>query len=94
MRYDLFCPLYKTQGLLCIIINFYKLALQVVSEHKNITWNAINKQMGDLTTEILYAKFKDPREEGKDAIMKHYRYLYDKITDSFYNLKLELYAIE
>jgi len=68
-KYDKFCPLYKTVGMMKCIVHFYDTARKCIVESKGehkITWNLILNQTKSLFNYLPQMKFLEPeipREE-------------------------------
>jgi V-type H+-transporting ATPase subunit A len=68
-KYDKFCPLYKTVGMMKCIVHYYDTARKSIVESKGehkITWNLILNQTKSLFTYLPQMKFLEPeipREE-------------------------------
>jgi len=86
--YDRMCPFYKTVWMLRNIVAFYNLAQKAVEhsgqDHK-VTWAQIRSAMGDLLYKMTAMKFQDPHD-GEQALVAHYKALYDEIHQAFRNL--------
>ncbi|KAA0195324.1 V-type proton ATPase catalytic subunit A [Fasciolopsis buskii] len=90
-NYDRFCPFYKTVGMMKNIIGFYDQARHAIevtaqSDHR-VTWALIREAMGPTIYKISSMKFKDPKADGKDKILRDYDELYEEITSGFRNLE-------
>ncbi|THD20076.1 V-type proton ATPase catalytic subunit A, partial [Fasciola hepatica] len=90
-NYDRFCPFYKTVGMMRNIIGFYDQARHAVevtaqSDHR-VTWALIREAMGPTIYKISSMKFKDPKADGKDKILRDFDELYEEITSGFRNLE-------
>jgi len=83
--YDKNCPFYKTIWMLRNMITFYNIAQRTVehntAEHK-VTWNQIRSAMGDLIYKLTSMKFQDPAD-GEQALVAHFKAIYDEIHQAF-----------
>eukprot|EP00127_Corallochytrium_limacisporum_P006300 Clim_evm11s225 gene=Clim_evmTU11s225 len=88
--YDQFCPLYKTTWMMRNIALFHEKALQVIEstahQDTKITWNVIKENLGDLIYELVSMKFEEP-SDGKEALIKKYKALNEKVSASFRQLE-------
>ncbi|XP_003741079.1 V-type proton ATPase catalytic subunit A [Galendromus occidentalis] len=89
--YDRYCPFYKSVGMLRNMLGFYDMACHAVdstqqSENK-ITWNVIREAMGETLYQLTSMKFKDPKAETQEKILKDYEELYDNMQQAFRNLE-------
>merc|ERR1711953_1214436 len=86
-KYDFFCPLAKTIGMMKNMCTFYELgkhAVDTTSESdKKVTWNVIKEACGDLLYQLSSMKFKDPVDDGEVSIKADFEKLNDELTQKF-----------
>ncbi|KAL3315871.1 V-type proton ATPase catalytic subunit A [Cichlidogyrus casuarinus] len=89
--YDPFCPFYKTVGMMKNIITFYDQARQCVeataNSDKKMTWAVIHEALRDIMYKLSSMKFKNPKTEGQQKILKDYEELNEEILQGFRNLE-------
>eukprot|EP00921_Rhytidocystis_pertsovi_P016122 GHVQ01025459.1.p1 GENE.GHVQ01025459.1~~GHVQ01025459.1.p1 ORF type:complete len:611 (-),score=90.65 GHVQ01025459.1:528-2360(-) len=87
--YDFMCPLYKTVGMMRIIIYFYDQALKVLQESSGgehrIGWGTIYNTMRSTINKITAMKFQDPRTPEAE-FRKFFRATEEEITQMFRSL--------
>ncbi|KAA3676642.1 V-type H+-transporting ATPase subunit A [Paragonimus westermani] len=90
-NYDRFCPFYKTVGMMRNIIGFYDQARHAVEvtaqSDRRVTWALIREAMGPTIHKISSMKFKDPKADGKEKILREFEELSEEITAGFRNLE-------
>jgi len=86
--YDYYCPLYKTIGMLGVMIHFYKLALKAVEDNKKVTWKLIESTMNDLINKISCMKYESPNISLREQTLTNYSILRTEITKRFNHILL------
>lgn len=84
-KYDKFCPLYKTAGMMRCIVHFYDVARKTIVESKGehkITWNLIINQTKSLFNYLPQMKFKEPEISREDFEADFAKYC-DDVTEAF-----------
>ncbi|POI32414.1 hypothetical protein CIB84_003835 [Bambusicola thoracicus] len=87
----LFCPFYKTVGMLSNMIAFYDMARRAVettaqSDNK-ITWSIIRENMSEILYRLTSMKFKDPVKDGETKIKADYAQLFEDMQNAFRSLE-------
>eukprot|EP00696_Hemimastix_kukwesjijk_P002910 gnl/Hemi2/13566_TR4632_c0_g14_i1.p1 gnl/Hemi2/13566_TR4632_c0_g14~~gnl/Hemi2/13566_TR4632_c0_g14_i1.p1 ORF type:complete len:624 (-),score=154.60 gnl/Hemi2/13566_TR4632_c0_g14_i1:66-1937(-) len=85
--YDRYCPIYKSQGMLRNICEFYHQSLKVIEKstpERKYTYNMIKQALDPLIYKLVQMKFQDP-VDGEEAITTRFRQLHEEIITAFRN---------
>ncbi|KOS18927.1 V-type proton ATPase catalytic subunit A [Escovopsis weberi] len=78
--YDQFCPIWKTEWIMRLMIGFYDEALKAVAQGQS--WAKIREATGDLQSKLRQLKFEVPGD-GQDVITKKYETIQQEMLDKF-----------
>jgi len=87
MKYDKFCPFYKSLWMLRNMITFYNLAQKAVESSdidRKVTWASIKAAFGELLFKLTSMKFQDPAD-GQESVVRHMKAIHEQIVTSFRN---------
>ncbi|KAH0497962.1 hypothetical protein TgHK011_005243 [Trichoderma gracile] len=78
--YDQFCPLWKTEWMMKLMIGFYDEAQKAIAQGQ--TWAKVRESTSDLQAKLRQLKFEVPTE-GEDVIVKKYEAIQQEMLDKF-----------
>ncbi|KAH6892316.1 ATP synthase alpha/beta family, nucleotide-binding domain-containing protein [Thelonectria olida] len=78
--YDQFCPIWKTEWMMKLMVGFHDEAQKVISQGQS--WAKVREATSDLQSQLRQLKFEVPTE-GEDVITKKYEAIHQKMTDKF-----------
>ncbi|CAJ2508168.1 Uu.00g093540.m01.CDS01 [Anthostomella pinea] len=78
--YDQFCPLWKTEWMMKLIMGFHDEAQKTVAQGQN--WNKVREATGDIQAQLRSLKFEDPAD-GQEAVCKKYEEVQQTMMDKF-----------
>ncbi|KAI5461389.1 ATP synthase alpha/beta family, nucleotide-binding domain-containing protein [Mariannaea sp. PMI_226] len=78
--YDQFCPIWKTEWMMKLMVGFHDEAQKVISQGQS--WAKVREATSDLQAQLRQLKFEVPTE-GEDVITKRYEAIHQKMTDKF-----------
>ncbi|EGR49553.1 uncharacterized protein TRIREDRAFT_121367 [Trichoderma reesei QM6a] len=78
--YDQFCPLWKTEWMMKLMIGFYDEAQKAIAQGQS--WAKVRESTSDLQAKLRQLKFEVPTE-GEDVIVKKYEAIQQEMLDKF-----------
>ncbi|KAK4076051.1 hypothetical protein Trihar35433_2611 [Trichoderma harzianum] len=78
--YDQFCPLWKTEWMMKLMVGFYDEAQKAIAQGQS--WAKVRESTSDLQTKLRQLKFEVP-SEGEDVIVKKYEAIQQEMLDKF-----------
>ncbi|KAF4779772.1 V-type ATPase [Colletotrichum scovillei] len=78
--YDQFCPLWKTEWMMKLMVGFHDEAQKAIAQGQS--WAKVREATGDLQAKLRQLKFEVP-SEGQEAIEKKYEDIQQQMLDKF-----------
>merc|ERR1712000_513825 len=78
--YDQFCPLWKTEWMMKLMMGFHDEAQKAIAQGGN--WNKVREATSDLQAKLRSMKFEVPGD-GQEAITKKYEEIQQQMMDKF-----------
>ncbi|KAI0845545.1 V-type ATPase [Daldinia vernicosa] len=78
--YDQFCPIWKTEWMMKLMVGFHDEAQKAVAQGQS--WSKVREATSDLQAQLRGLKFELP-SEGKEAISKKYEAVQQAMLDKF-----------
>ncbi|KAI5867184.1 V-type ATPase [Durotheca rogersii] len=78
--YDQFCPLWKTEWMMKLMVGFHDEAQKAIAQGQS--WAKVREATGDLQAQLRGLKFELP-SEGQEAISKKYEAILQTMLDKF-----------
>lgn len=78
--YDQFCPLWKTEWMMKLMVGFHDEAQKAIAQGQS--WNKVREATSDLQAQLRQLKFEVP-SDGQDAISKKYESIQQTMLDKF-----------
>ncbi|KAK5993464.1 V-type proton ATPase catalytic subunit A [Cladobotryum mycophilum] len=78
--YDQFCPIWKTEWMMKLMVGFYDEALKAVAQ--GYSWAKIREATSELQSKLRSLKFEVP-SDGEDVITKKYEAIQQEMLDKF-----------
>ncbi|UKZ46181.1 H(+)-transporting V1 sector ATPase subunit A [Trichoderma virens] len=78
--YDQFCPLWKTEWMMKLMIGFYDEAQKAIAQGQS--WAKVRESTSDLQAKLRQLKFEVPTD-GEDVIVKKYEAIQQQMLDKF-----------
>ncbi|PKS10797.1 hypothetical protein jhhlp_002554 [Lomentospora prolificans] len=78
--YDQFCPLWKTEWMMKLIVGFYEEAMKAIRQEQK--WSDISSATTDLQNKLRRLKFEVPTD-GKEVVCKRYAEIQQEMTNKF-----------
>ncbi|KAL6902482.1 ATP synthase alpha/beta family, nucleotide-binding domain-containing protein [Trichoderma evansii] len=78
--YDQFCPLWKTEWMMKLMIGYYDEAQKAIAQGQS--WAKVRESTTDLQAKLRQLKFEVPTE-GEDVIVKRYEAIQQEMLDKF-----------
>lgn len=78
--YDQFCPLWKTEWMMKLMIGYYDEAQKAIAQGQS--WAKVRESTSDLQAKLRQLKFEVPTE-GEDVIVKKYEAIQQEMLDKF-----------
>ncbi|KAK4067037.1 uncharacterized protein Triagg1_8037 [Trichoderma aggressivum f. europaeum] len=78
--YDQFCPLWKTEWMMKLMIGFYDEAQKAIAQGQS--WAKVRESTSDLQAKLRQLKFEVPTD-GEDVIVKRYEAIQQEMLDKF-----------
>ncbi|KAL6805626.1 ATP synthase alpha/beta family, nucleotide-binding domain-containing protein [Trichoderma sp. SZMC 28012] len=78
--YDQFCPLWKTEWMMKLMVGFYDEAQKAIAQGQS--WAKVRESTSDLQTKLRQLKFEVPTD-GEDVIVKRYEAIQQEMLDKF-----------
>ncbi|KAH7152210.1 ATP synthase alpha/beta family, nucleotide-binding domain-containing protein [Dactylonectria estremocensis] len=78
--YDQFCPIWKTEWMMKLMVGFHDEAQKVISQGQS--WAKVREATNELQGQLRQLKFEVP-SDGQEVICKKYEEIHQKMTDKF-----------
>ncbi|KAI1079326.1 V-type ATPase [Whalleya microplaca] len=78
--YDQFCPLWKTEWMMKLMMGFHDEAQKAIAQGQS--WSKVREATGDLQAQLRGLKFELPGE-GQEAVSKKYENIQQSMLDKF-----------
>ncbi|RFU77155.1 v-type proton atpase catalytic subunit a [Trichoderma arundinaceum] len=78
--YDQFCPLWKTEWMMKLMVGFYDEAQKAIAQGQS--WAKVRESTSDLQAKLRQLKFELPTD-GEDVIVKKYEAIQQEMLDKF-----------
>ncbi|KAM0479965.1 hypothetical protein ACHAPX_004544 [Trichoderma viride] len=78
--YDQFCPLWKTEWMMKLMVGYYDEAQKAVTQGQS--WAKVRESTSDLQAKLRQLKFEVPTD-GEDVIVKKYEAIQQEMLDKF-----------
>ncbi|KAL0943778.1 vacuolar ATP synthase catalytic subunit a [Colletotrichum truncatum] len=78
--YDQFCPLWKTEWMMKLMVGFHDEAQKAIAQGQS--WAKVREATSDLQSKLRQLKFEVPTE-GQDSITKKYEEIQQQMLDKF-----------
>ncbi|KAF6817277.1 vacuolar ATP synthase catalytic subunit a [Colletotrichum sojae] len=78
--YDQFCPLWKTEWMMKLMVGFHDEAQKAIAQGQS--WAKVREATSDLQSKLRQLKFEVPTE-GQDVISKRYEEIQQQMLDKF-----------
>ncbi|KAF7531528.1 hypothetical protein G7Z17_g13722 [Cylindrodendrum hubeiense] len=78
--YDQFCPIWKTEWMMKLMVGFHDEAQKVIAQGQS--WAKVREATAELQGNLRQLKFEVPTD-GEDVICKKYEAIHQKMTDKF-----------
>ncbi|KAI0490540.1 V-type ATPase [Xylaria cf. heliscus] len=79
-KYDQFCPLWKTEWMMKLMMGFHDEAQKAIAQGQS--WSKVREATSDLQAQLRSLKFEDPND-GEDVICKKYEDINQSLMDKF-----------
>ncbi|KAF2971805.1 hypothetical protein GQX73_g1690 [Xylaria multiplex] len=79
-KYDQFCPLWKTEWMMKLMMGFHDEAQKAIAQGQ--AWSKVREATSDLQAQLRGLKFEDPND-GEEAICKKYEDIHQSLMDKF-----------
>ncbi|KAI0403239.1 ATP synthase alpha/beta family, nucleotide-binding domain-containing protein [Xylaria palmicola] len=79
-KYDQFCPLWKTEWMMKLMMGFHDEAQKAIAQGQS--WAKVREATSDLQAELRSLKFEDPND-GEEVICKKYEDINQSMMDKF-----------
>ncbi|KAI0977044.1 ATP synthase alpha/beta family, nucleotide-binding domain-containing protein [Xylaria arbuscula] len=79
-KYDQFCPLWKTEWMMKLMMGFHDEAQKAIAQGQS--WSKVREATSDQQAQLRSLKFEDPND-GEEAICKKYEDIYQSLMDKF-----------
>ncbi|KAI1284799.1 ATP synthase alpha/beta family, nucleotide-binding domain-containing protein [Xylaria sp. FL0933] len=79
-KYDQFCPLWKTEWMMKLMMGFHDEAQKAIAQGQS--WSKVREATSDLQAQLRSLKFEDPND-GQEAICKKYEDIHQSLMDKF-----------
>ncbi|KAI0138831.1 H+-transporting ATPase, vacuolar, 67K chain, partial [Pestalotiopsis sp. NC0098] len=78
--YDQFCPIWKTEWMMKLMMGFHDEAQKAIAQGQN--WNKVRDATSDLQAKLRTLKFEEP-SDGQEAVSKKYEQIQQEMLDKF-----------
>lgn len=78
--YDQFCPIWKTEWMMKLMMGFHDEAQKAIAQGQN--WNKVREATSDLQAKLRTLKFEEPND-GEEAVCKTYEAIHQEMMDKF-----------
>ncbi|CEJ80856.1 Putative V-type proton ATPase catalytic subunit A [[Torrubiella] hemipterigena] len=78
--YDQFCPIWKTEWMMKLMVGFYDEAQKAISQGQS--WSKVRETTADLQNQLRQLKFELP-SDGQEVVSKKYEAIQQAMTDKF-----------
>ncbi|OAA75493.1 vacuolar ATP synthase catalytic subunit A [Akanthomyces lecanii RCEF 1005] len=78
--YDQFCPIWKTEWMMKLMIGFHDEAQKVIAQGQS--WGKVREATSELQSQLRQLKFEQP-SEGQEAVSKKYEAIHQSMTEKF-----------
>ncbi|KAK8003721.1 hypothetical protein PG989_003440 [Apiospora arundinis] len=78
--YDQFCPIWKTEWMMKLMMGFHDEAQKAIAQGQN--WNKVREATSDLQAKLRALKFEEPGD-GEEAVCKKYESINQELMDKF-----------
>ncbi|KAI1853644.1 hypothetical protein JX266_001628 [Neoarthrinium moseri] len=78
--YDQFCPLWKTEWMMKLMMGFHDEAQKAIAQGQS--WTKVRDATSDLQAKLRTLKFEEP-SEGEEAVCKKYEAIQQELLDKF-----------
>ncbi|KAI0871416.1 ATP synthase alpha/beta family, nucleotide-binding domain-containing protein [Hypoxylon argillaceum] len=79
-KYDQFCPLWKTEWMMKLMMGFHDEAQKAIAQGQS--WSKVREATSDLQAQLRSLKFEDPND-GEEVICKKYEDINQSMMDKF-----------
>ncbi|KAJ2987160.1 hypothetical protein NUW58_g4658 [Xylaria curta] len=79
-KYDQFCPLWKTEWMMKLMMGFHDEAQKAIAQGQS--WSKVREATSDLQAQLRSLKFEDPND-GEETICKKYEDIHQSLMDKF-----------
>ncbi|GAP90539.1 putative V-type proton ATPase catalytic subunit A [Rosellinia necatrix] len=79
-KYDQFCPLWKTEWMMKLMMGFHDEAQKAIAQGQS--WSKVREATSDLQAQLRSLKFEDPND-GEEAICKKFEDIHQSLMDKF-----------
>ncbi|KAI1199621.1 ATP synthase alpha/beta family, nucleotide-binding domain-containing protein [Nemania serpens] len=79
-KYDQFCPLWKTEWMMKLIMGFHDEAQKAIAQGQS--WSKVREATSDLQAQLRSLKFEDP-SDGEETVCKKYEDIHQSMMDKF-----------
>ncbi|KAI0197147.1 vacuolar ATP synthase catalytic subunit A [Xylaria flabelliformis] len=79
-KYDQFCPLWKTEWMMKLMMGFHDEAQKAIAQGQS--WSKVREATSDLQAQLRSLKFEDPND-GEEVICKKYEDINQSLMDKF-----------
>lgn len=79
-KYDQFCPLWKTEWMMKLMVGFHDEAQKVIAQGQS--WAKVREATSELQGDLRKLKFELP-SDGEEAVTKKYEAIQQAMTDKF-----------
>ncbi|KAI1821992.1 ATP synthase alpha/beta family, nucleotide-binding domain-containing protein [Xylaria intraflava] len=79
-KYDQFCPLWKTEWMMKLMMGFHDEAQKAIAQGQS--WAKVREATSDLQAQLRGLKFEDP-SDGEQVICKKYEDIHQSLMDKF-----------
>ncbi|KAH6655120.1 H+-transporting ATPase, vacuolar, 67K chain [Truncatella angustata] len=78
--YDQFCPIWKTEWMMKLMMGFHDEAQKAIAQGQN--WNKVRDATSDIQAKLRALKFEEPND-GEEAVCKKYEAIQQELLDKF-----------